>query len=68
MLDELSPDLYQGTRPPQKSYANAIDGCELYAFAWTSQAVGCDMYFKFALKNEWLWVVSFHENRKAKRG
>jgi len=68
MMDELSADLYRGTRPPQRSYENAIDGCELYAFAWASQAVGCDMYLKFALKNEWLWVVSFHEDRKAKGG
>jgi hypothetical protein len=68
VLDELNPELYRGARPPQRSYEDTIKGCELYAFTWRSRAVGCDIYLKFALKNDWLWVVSFHRERKAKGG
>ena len=68
VLDELNPELYRGARPPQKSYEETIKGCELYAFTWKSRTLGGDVYFKFALKNDWLWIVSFHGDRKAKGG
>jgi hypothetical protein len=66
ILDELRAEFYRGGYPPRESYASDIRGCELYAFAWGSKIIGCDMYFKFVLKREWLWVVSLHEDRKAK--
>jgi hypothetical protein len=66
ILDELNPDLYRGARPPQRSYEDTIKGCELYAFSWASQAIGCGLYFKFALKDDRLWIVSFHKDKKPK--
>lgn len=67
LLDELNPALYRGARPPQRSYEDLIEGSELYAFSWQSQAFGCDMYFKFTLKNDCLWIVSLHQDRKPKK-
>ena len=64
ILDELNPGYYRGTRPPQKSYEETIRGCELYAFSWLSATLGCAVYFKFALQEESLWIVSFHRDRK----
>jgi len=64
ILDELNPERYRGTRPPQKSYEDTIRGCELYAFSWVSSALGCDAYFKFAMHGELLWIVSLHRDRK----
>lgn len=67
MLDEFGPRDYAGHRPPQKSYEEQIRGCELYAFRWESQLFGCCVYFKFALKEEILWVASLHPHREEKR-
>ena len=68
ILDELNTDHYRGTRPPQKSYEDAIKGCELYAFSWESPTLRCAVYFKFTLQGESLWIVSFHRDRKSEGG
>jgi hypothetical protein len=68
ILNELEPVHYRGGRPPQKSYEKVIKDCELYAFSWTSKALGCTVYFKFALKGKTLWIVSFHRERKSEGG
>mgnify|MGYP000949137812 FL=1 len=68
ILNELEPGQYRGTRPPQKSYEKTIIGRELYAFSWMSKALGCSVYFKFALKEKTLWIVSFHRDRKTEGG
>jgi hypothetical protein len=60
ILDEINPNHYRGTRPPQRSYKNPILGLELFAFRWESGMVGCELYFKFALKGDNIWIVSFH--------
>jgi hypothetical protein len=62
LISEINPRKYQGTRPPKKSYENPILGCELFAFAWESASIGCRVYFKFALKEGVLWIVSLHQS------
>lgn len=64
ILNELRPNYYAGSHPPQRSYEAKIEGSELFAFRWISGRFGCRIYFKFALKQLHLWVVSLHEDRK----
>ena len=66
LLKQVTPDHYAGTRPPQRSYETDLLGCELYAFKVESKRLGCVIYFKFALKEDFLWVVSIHEDRPAR--
>jgi len=68
IVHEIGPRNYIGTRPPQKSYEDAIKGCELYAFRWKSKILGCAAYFKFALKDNVLWISSLHVHRPKKEG
>jgi hypothetical protein len=63
LLGKVVPDHYAGMRPPQRSYEDALGGSELYAFKTESKLLGCLIYFKFALIDDYLWVVSFHEDR-----
>ena len=63
LLGEVVPDQYAGTRPPQRSYEDALGGSELYAFRIDSKRLGCQIYFKFSLIEDYLWVVSFHEDK-----
>ena len=63
LLGEVVPEHYAGTRPPQRSYEEALGGSELYAFKIDSKRVGCQVYFKFSLIEDYLWVVSFHEDK-----
>jgi hypothetical protein len=64
ILDEFGPGHYAGQRPPQKSYEEQIRDCELYAFRWESPLFGCCVYFKFALKENTLWMASLHPHRE----
>lgn len=63
-LGEIAPDHYAGTRPPQRSYQEDLGGSELYAFKKKSKRLGCLIYFKFALIDDYIWLVSFHENKE----
>lgn len=63
ILSEVRPENYQGQRPPAKSYERAILSAELFAFRWFSKFFGCEMYLKFAIKADRLWIVSLHRNR-----
>jgi len=60
---EIQPRDYRGQRPPNKSYEKAILGCDLFAFRWPSKIFGCQMYLKFTVKGEDLWIVSLHRDR-----
>lgn len=61
---ELKPTHYEGRRPPQKSYEQGILDSDLFAFRWASRVFGRDMYFKFAVREGVLWIVSLHRDRK----
>jgi hypothetical protein len=63
IFQEIKPIHYQGQRPPQRSYEQGILGSELFAFRWESPNFGCEMYFKFAVKEGLLWIVSLHRDR-----
>lgn len=65
LLEEISPQDYKGTRPPQKSYEKAIAGSELFAFSWSSTKCAKQMYIKFVLKNERYHYVSLHQSCSA---
>jgi hypothetical protein len=67
ILDETTPEDYVGLHPPQRSYEDQIRGCDLFAFRWLSKRLGCRTYLKFAIKDNRLWLVSLHEDRKGKK-
>jgi hypothetical protein len=65
LLNLAAPENYAGARPPQQSYEAEIKGADLYAFVIeSSQLNGINIYFKFALYNDALVIVSLHEDRK----
>lgn len=68
LLGEITPNDYVGQQPPQKSYENSIVNCELFAFSWISNMLGCHTYLKFAIKSEELWLVSLHQDRPKTEG
>jgi len=63
LLDETTVQHYAGTRPPQKSYKQEIEGLELFAFVVESRRFGCRVYFKFAIVEGSFWLVSLHQDR-----
>lgn len=65
IIPEINPvDHYEGTRPPQKSYEKDIEGVELWAYSWTSAKFDNEeVYLKFALQEEVVWIVSFHYSK-----
>jgi hypothetical protein len=63
ILNEITPHKYVGTRPPQRSYEEKIRNCELFAFRWESRRFGCELFLKFTLKEDIMWLVSLHPHR-----
>ncbi len=63
LLAETKIGHYAGARPPQKSYKDDIDGLELFPFVVKSRRFGCRVYFKFAVSEGSLWLVSLHKDR-----
>jgi len=63
LLMGVSPTNYSGTRPPTISNMKAISGKDLFAFTVKSRRFGCDIYLKYALKNDVFWLVSLHQNK-----
>jgi hypothetical protein len=66
LLNESSPGHYTGSRPPQRSYEQDIEGLELFAFAVESSRFNCRVYYKFALAEGMFWLVSLHQDRLKK--
>jgi len=66
LLEEISPGYYAGSRPPQKSYKKEIEGLDLFPFVVKISRFKCKVFFKFALKEGLLWLVSLHKNRPKK--
>lgn len=67
-LSVLKPAEYAGLYPPQRSYETEIKGLELFAFKAESAVFSCEIYIKFALTEDFLWLVSFHKNRNQSEG
>jgi len=63
LLDETTMIHYAGSRPPQRAYKQEIKGLELFPFVIESRRFKCRIYFKFALFEESIWLVSLHQDR-----
>lgn len=63
LLEAATPSDYTGSRPPQRSYEQDIQGLELFAFIVTSRRFKCRVYLKFALAENCFWLVSLHPDR-----
>jgi len=66
LLDYTTPDHYAGSWPPQKSYQREIEGLDLFPFVADSSRLKCRAYYKFALVEGRLWLVSLHQDRLIK--
>jgi hypothetical protein len=66
LLDYTTPDHYAGSRPPQKSYEREIKGLDLFPFVADCRRLKCRVYYKFALVEGRLWLVSLHQDRPIK--
>ena len=64
ILEEIGPNHYAGSRPPMKSYKSDILDLELFAFRWMSKLFGCESYLKFCIKQDFLYLVSLHQDRQ----
>ena len=67
ILDEMTPDHYAGQMPPEKSYEQKIKNLELFAFRIDSRRYRDEVYLKFSLSEDALWLVSLHRNRQKRR-
>lgn len=63
LLQISSPEDYTGGRPPQRAYEQDISGLELLSFVVKIDRFSKAVYYKFALAEQTLWLVSLHENR-----
>jgi hypothetical protein len=64
ILDLATPGNYAGGRPPQRSYETRIKNADLFAFIVQLPILdNKDVYFKFALYQDFLVVVSLHEDK-----
>jgi hypothetical protein len=63
LLEEMTVYHYAGSRPPQKSYKQDIEGLELFPFVIESHRFACRVYIKFAIIEDSLWLVSLHQDR-----
>ena len=66
LLDYTTPGHYAGSRPPQKSYEREIEGLDLFSFVADCSRLKCRVYYKFALVEGRLWLVSMHQDRPIK--
>ena len=66
LVEETNPQNYAGARPPQRSYERKIEGLELFAYVVESSHFKCRIYYKFALAEGVLWLVSLHQDRGKK--
>ena len=66
LLDYTTPGDYAGSRPPQKSYEREIEGLDLFPFVADCSRLKCRVYYKFAIVEGRLWLVSLHQDRPIK--
>jgi len=63
-LGKSSLDNYTGTRPPQKSYQQEVQGAELFAFVIEKTSLNGLIYYKFSIVDDFMFLVSLHRDRK----
>ena len=66
LLDYTTPGHYAGSQPPQKAYEREIEGLDLFAFVTDCRRLKYRVYYKFALVEGRLWLVSLHQDRPIK--
>ena len=64
LLKKSSLDNYSGTRPPQKSYQQEIQGAELFAFVINETSLNGPIYYKFSIVDDVMFLISLHRDRK----
>ena len=64
LLEKTNPDHYSGSRPPLRSYEDAISGLDLFAFVVDVARFLEPVYYKFSICEDALWLVSLHIDRK----
>jgi len=63
LLEKSSIDNYAGTKPPQKSYQQVVEGAELFAFVVEETSLNGAVYYKFSIVGGVLYLVSLHRDR-----
>ncbi len=66
LLEDAAPADYTGSRPPQRSYEQDIQGLDLFAFSLESKRFKCRVYLKFSMAGKLFCLVSLHLDRLAK--
>ena len=66
LLEETTPQHYQGKRPPAKSYEDQVKDLELFPFVVASSRFKRKVYVKFCMNQDFLWIVSLHADRPEK--
>ena len=68
LLNSTGPEHYAGHRPPERSYETRIRDLELWAFSVDCPRFEGQVYYKFSLQREWLFLVSLHRCRNTGGG
>lgn len=64
LLGKSSLDNYAGTRPPQKSYQQEVQGAELFAFVIEETSLNGPIYYKFSMVDDIMFLISLHQDKK----
>jgi hypothetical protein len=64
VIEEVEADDYVGSQPPRKGSRGCILNRELFEFCRYSEPLSQRIYFKFAVDEVQLFIVSFHKARK----
>ena len=66
VITNTQVDAYAGSNPPHQSYEPDIKGMELFAFTAKNSLFDGLVYYKFALRDDRLYLVSLHRSRERK--
>jgi len=64
LLENTRPKDYMGSKPPQKSYESKILDMELFAFRIPCDHFNGQVYYKFAINENGVYLVSLHKHRE----
>ena len=68
VLNKVEADNYIGSRPPKKSFRTDIKNAELFELTCYSGYCEEEIYFKFAIHEKHLVILSLHISNKGKGG
>jgi len=64
VMEEITPDHYIGRHPPLKGSRGEILEMDLFEFSYKAKFLNEQVYLKFAVGEEQLFIVSFHRAKK----